>query len=707
MLQQGNYDILEFSPPSSGMNQNISPETLPFSFAYLLENILPKPLGEGVVRFGTRTVTTIPPDLTILKLFPFVKSDGSKQLLLYVQEYIQDVNATTFFVSPDNPYRFSFSSPNNKARYVKDTPIKITYTYNGITTLIDAITHVSNAGNTVTVDLATNSFPPTGGDPAPVITSVFFSSGSLYAFDLETQTLSAALRQNLSVGCIPRFTTYLNTLMICNGVDRMMSWNGTDLVDVFDFIKEETANLTRVDNRNFSFTTPVNFNIADYAIGNSLQIKVNGVTTNTSIAASTLNQQVLTITTTTDLPQFTLNHTEIFYRAFPPRFSFLYVAHDRLWALGEGAAGIGFRSPQEALKVYYTSKPNTITGWFNERTKTVPSIDLSKKHGEPDNLEAICLVGGLMAFVGRQKTQVYQGQNPLPANEGGDFVFNSILSTGVIQGDLVLELPNDTFFITPYGLQSFSTLNVAKQFAATSLNAIDPLINQQVSTLLNSNRNYWRACSFKYDAGGIAGLKIGVNKTLVCLFSTSIESWSLFSGDFEKAISFLPLGNALYISAKNRLYQYGDGKDGSLPIYGDENGSAPVLFSWTLPVIQLNGKRFAAKRYEIQMSYPSSFTVRQQNEMTLSISGDLPKSYKINSPCRFDLRGDLLQTVPLTTNNPPEENSIGFRFDQPYGIFKDRFKFVASRFWMTLSGMTRDGPVGISKCKLYGVIERT
>jgi len=69
------------------MNQNISPETLPFSFAYLLENILPKPLGEGVVRFGTRTVTTIPPDLTILKLFPFVKSDGSKQQHLRLQDF--------------------------------------------------------------------------------------------------------------------------------------------------------------------------------------------------------------------------------------------------------------------------------------------------------------------------------------------------------------------------------------------------------------------------------------------------------------------------------------------------------------------------------------------------------------------------------------------------------------------------------------------
>lgn len=688
--------------PQGGMNQNISPDSLPFSFAYVLENIIPKPLGEGHVRYGTRNVYKFQnPEALILKAFPFLKSDGTQQILLYVHEFVVD-NANTFQVLGDR--QLSFVSPNNAARYLADTVLKIEYTFNGVATLYDTIAQVTTVGTTVTVTIPNNAFPQPLNQVQ--ITRVSFSSGSLYSYDLRTKTLSAALRQNLSVACIPRSATFLNTLMLCNGVDPLLSWDGNQLQEVYDFVKEETAALTRIDNRNLSFTIPTSFNIDDYNVGNLLQIKVNGVTTQTAIAARNLNIQTLTITTTTDLPQFVQNQTQVLYQAWPPRFNFLYVAHDRLWALGAGAATLNFRSPQEALKVYYTYKTNTVTGWFNERTKTVPSIDLSNKHGEPDNLEAICLVSDLMAFVGRNKTQVYQGQNPLPVNEGGDFQFNSILSTGVIHGDLLIELPNDVFFVNSYGLQSFSTLNIAKQFAATPFNAIDPLLQSHVSTLMSSNAEYWKATSFKYDLGSLMGFKLGTNPTLVSLFSTAPYSWSLFSGDFKKTLGFLPFGNNLYLHLANTLISYADGKDGHPPLYGDQNGTSLIPFAWTLPVISPEGRCFACKRFEIQLDYPSSFTIRANNQLNVGVSGDLPQSYQITSAYRFDLRGDLLNTVPLTTDDPVLKDSFGFRLDQPYSILKDRFKFLASRFWLTLSGTTQDGPLTLRKIKLYGILER-
>ena len=90
MPQEGAYDVLEFSMPSQGMNQNIAPDALPPSYAYALENILARPLGEGQVRFGTAEILTLSgspvsnPECVILKQFPFVKPDGAEQLLLYV-----------------------------------------------------------------------------------------------------------------------------------------------------------------------------------------------------------------------------------------------------------------------------------------------------------------------------------------------------------------------------------------------------------------------------------------------------------------------------------------------------------------------------------------------------------------------------------------------------------------------------------------------
>jgi len=709
MLQEGNYDVLEFSMPAQGMNQNISPEVLPSSFAYVLENIVAKPLGEGQVRFGTAEIMSLPnPEFTILKQFPFVKDDGSEQILLYVQEYVQDATAHTFVIR--NNRQFSFTSPHNTARYVEDTTIKVEYTLNGQMTLYDGIASLVSEGNVVTVTLEQNTFPAEA-----VITRISFSTGTIYKYDLDPpislNPLSQPLKKNLSVACVPRSVTFIGKLLICNGVDRVLSWDGTILEEVYDFVGEEAVSLNRIDNRRFSFVASPSFDLSNYAVGNLVNIVVNGATTQTGIVAYTVNGQAVMVTTTTDLPLFAQDHTEIFYQAWPPKFNFLFVAHDRLWALGEGAAGLEYRNPYEALRVYYAAKTNTVTGWFNERTKTVPSLDLSKKHGEPDNLEAICLLGNFIAFMGRKKTQVYQGQNPLPLDEGGDFAFNAILPIGVIHGDLLVELPNDVFFINQSGLSSFSTLNVAKQFAVTSFDAVDPKIQQDVGSMMASNASYRSSCSYRYDGGSIAGFKIGKNKVLCSLFSTTLYSWSLFSGDFEKASSFLALGNRLYLSLHNKIYKYADGNDGTPPCYADQNGKGLIPFSWTLPVIHLKGRRFANKRYELQLDYPSSFTVRQrealrpENQISIGISGDLPKSYQINSPCRFEVRGDALQSIPLQIQDP-QEDSLGFRLEQPFAFLKDRLKFMASKFWLTLNGYTKDGPITFKKIKLYGIIER-
>jgi hypothetical protein len=309
MFQEGNYDVLEFSMPAQGMNQNIAPDNLPLSFAYVLENIIAKPLGQGQVRFGMGDITALPnPEAVILKKFPFVKTDGSEQILFYVQEYTRDARAHTFAIV--DAFTFSFESPDSAAKYIKDTAIKVEYILNGQMTLYDTIAALRVLGTTVTVTLSQNAFP---GEAE--ITRVSFSTGTLYKYELSSHTLSVALRQNLSVGCVPRYATFMGKLVICNGVDRMLSWDGTTLREVYDFVKEETAALTRIDARTFSFTIPASFNLNDYIVGNLLQIKVNGVTTQTAIAGRVVNQQTVTITTTSDLPVFVQDQTHIFYQA--------------------------------------------------------------------------------------------------------------------------------------------------------------------------------------------------------------------------------------------------------------------------------------------------------------------------------------------------------------------------------------------------------
>jgi len=131
MLQEGNYNILEIYPPTQGMNRLIAPEALPQGFAVALENILPTPLGSATVRYGTRRLEgmTLEPDDVILEAFPFVKPNGDKQAVLYVQTFVLDETARNFVVL--NPQSFQFDTDKAIA-FQADTPLKIEYTHAGI-----------------------------------------------------------------------------------------------------------------------------------------------------------------------------------------------------------------------------------------------------------------------------------------------------------------------------------------------------------------------------------------------------------------------------------------------------------------------------------------------------------------------------------------------------------------------------------------------
>ncbi len=718
MFQEANYNVLEFNPPIQGMNRNIAPEVLPQDFASVLENILPTPQGLAMVRYGTKRLrgVNLDPDAVIIEAFPYAKANGDSQMLLYVQTFVQDATAQNFQVLAPN--RFSFDT-TVADKFGVDTPIKIPYTSLGVTTLYATIVNKSVLGQTVTITVQDNSFPlPLHGVR---INSVLFSESGLYVYDLKTATLSTALKTGLSVACVPRSVTFLNTVVICNGVDRVLAWDGSSLSEVVDFVKEDTAkDFNRIEHRRFSFSIDrakaAMFEIAKYQHRNHIQLKIHGVITSTTVVEIQRHGDLITITTSDVLPAFD-HPPELFYRDWPPAFSFMLVAHNRLWALGPGAVGLNYRDPDQALRVYFTYQSNTIHNWFNPTTKTVPSINLAEGHGSCDNLEAIAYVSGLMVFMGRNCTQVWTGSEPLGAAVDPTrpkFEFSSMLPIGIVHGNLVVEMANDVYFVSQNGLLSFSTLNVAKQFAASPSDAVDPLVRQYVTSTTTSNQAY-RACrSFKYKSGAFCGFKIGLNKVLVSLYSTNLYAWSLFSGDFEKAQSFLAtLDNCLYLLIDNRIYQYADGS-GDVPIYGDNHGKDLINFMWIPPVVHLPGRRWANKRFELQCSYPSSFVIDNKNTLFMIINGDLSKTFMQHATYQMQFKGDTLAQVPLVNagdigDNPNEPNphALGFRLDDPYTFPKNRLKFISSSFSLSLNGSTLSGPLYLKKIRLFGIAERS
>ena len=693
MFRGGRFDVLEIPLPPQGMNQNVAPEVLPLTQAYILENIIPLPLGKGRVRHGTQMLpgVNLPVDATIQEIFSYRKKDNQAQLLLYVQEFKQDTSMRQPSVLDGGTVRFNTTQAS---RYIKDTPLKIIYEKNGTQTLYADIKSVGVADQTVTLKLAENSFPiPFAGGS---ITSIWVPFGKIYLYDLKAQT-TTLLKEDLAIHSVPRSVFFKNHLVICNGVNRMMMWDGATLQVIEDFVAEQAGQFTRLDNKRVSFTKTDSFEIGKYQNNNLIQLKVNGVISTLEVVDAAVNEDVVTLTTQEDLPQFTgQDQVELFYRDFPPAFSYLFVLHNRLWALGEGAVGLEYRP--DPMTVYFAYRPESLTHWFDERSKQVPYIDIAYKHGKPDNLEAIASMGEHIVFLGRHQTQVWTGRNPLDVDS---FFWHATLDGGIVHGNLLVPVANDVFFISPQGLMSFGTLNIAKQFALSSLQDVDPLIRKYLKDVMLSNKAHRRCRSFDYEEGPFVGFKIGENKTLVAITDTGLTGWSLFSGDFGEATSFHADLGVLLLAIKNKVLTFEDGKK-TPPIFQDQG--KPILFTWTLPVLSFKSKKFACKWGELSLSYPSSFVLDDQNEIKIRVYGDLRQTFDLESPYTSSFRGDVLETIPLSSTS--DARDLGFRLNEPYAPHQVRLRFVASKFWVTLHGRAADGPLALEKLLLYGRRER-
>ena len=704
MLKESEYDKIPLIPPISGMNQNISEKILPSEFSYYLLNILPTPLGKGTVRHGDKLIFE-DEDLTyrIIRAFPFQNTNGNEQIIRYGQQFKTYVGAISKIISDVN--KITIEGGNTDV-FVKDSYLLLQYDFDGIAYppsyyFIKSVTEVEDG---IEIEVEDNSFPgPVPEEGYPII-SLSYASGVLDVFDITTGDLVAGQKiEDLSVTCIPRGDFIDSMYFICNGVDKIMTWDGTILKVYTEFVKEFANTFNRIDNTHFSFISNAQFIIGKYFVGNLINLKVDNATTTLTVTNIGVVGNIITITTQENLPAFGGQaRVELFYQDSPPPFSFLKAAKDRIFALGPGAAGIAFRDPFNALRFYgsYT-KSTDINGFkfISEVTKTVPSTDISGKHGISDNLEAIAVYGSNMVFMGRHHSQVWQGDDPTTSQLPTSLSHVATIPEGIAHGDLLIELSNDISFISPTGNVSFSTLNVAKQMAATSFNAIDPLIRQHLKDISKSNLAY-RACrSFKYGSGAFAGFKIGFNDLLVSKYETQLYAWSVFSGHFTKAYDFVNFpGSSLYLFIGGKIFQYADGVN-SKTIYGDNDGNDPIDFAITWPIN--NKKRWCNKRYEIQFYYSSSVFSDDRNYINIIINGDLRKTFSLQDSYTFDFKGDVLGTVNLSV-----DGGKGLSLDKPYAFHNNRLHFIGLNFFVSIIGQAVDGPLSFEQLRLFGISER-
>lgn len=705
MFYESAYDQIILNLPISGMNQNISENILPSQFAYYLLNVLSIPVGQGTVRFGTKIVFE-DEDATYksIRNFRFQNANGNTQIIRYGQKYKTFIGAESKTISGANKITIQGGNINV---FTKDTYLLLQYNFEGIlypSSYYFIKNIVEIAEDTIEIEVEDNSFP----DPVPEegypIVSLYYASGVLDVYDVTTGTLVPGQKiEDLAVACIPRGEFIDSKYFICNGVDKIMTWDGTVLKVYTEFVKEFANTFNRIDDNNFSFISNNVFMEDKYFDGNLINIKVDEIISTLTVSDIQIANNIITITTEEDLPAFGGQaRIELFYQDSPPPFSFLKKAKDRLFALGPGAAGINYRDPFDALRVYATStKSIDLNGlrFFSEILKEVPNLDISDKHINIDNLEAIAVYGSNMIFMGRHESQVWQGDDPTTTQLPTSLSHVSTLPVGIAHGDLLVELPNDISFISPTGNMSFSTLNIAKQMAATSSNAINPLILEQLKDISVSDFAY-RACrSFKYSSGSFAGFKIGFNDVLVSLYETQLYSWSVFSGDFAKSSDFVTgLNSSLFLFINGKILQYADGTNSEV-IYADNGGSDPIDFGITWPV---NLKKiFCNKRYEIQLDYSSEVFIDNRNYINININGDIRKTFNIESSYKLEFKGDVLGTVKLS-----EDGVKGLSLDSPYSFPKERLQFVGLNFFISIIGQAVSGPISFKQLRLFGIYQR-
>lgn len=553
----------------------------------------------------------------------------------------------------------------------------------------------------------------------PELNTLFNSYGYIKVLDVTTNSFLAATLDGLSVACVPRAEYFAKNLWIYNGVDDVMTWDGATLEVYEEQIKERAGSFNWIDARNFSFIPDASFDIAKYAVDKSIRlvsIHLNAILQDltTTVVAITQVDDLVTIQTAEDITEFTgQDKLTLFYFDKPPKFSFMKGAHDRLWCLPAGAVSLEYRIPDLAMRFYYSYKPFSDEAdfkFFNEKTKTVPSEDISAKHGVADNLEAIVQLSGNLVFMGRQKSQVWSGIDPLTEGSADYFKWSVTLPVGVYHGDLIVELPNDAQFLSQNGFVSFGTLNIAKQFAASNTPNMDILATKYLSTIDN-NYQYRSCASFKYPGGGFCGFKIGQNDIIVSKFHSSFFWWGIFSGDFTASSCFLStLDDCLYLYVGNKIYRYADGFGGSPIRYGDQDETRFINFIETKYVNNVK-KRYANKRYEVECDYSSSLIVNTENIIKIYISGNLRNSFTLEGEYKLPLKGDLLGTIALVDGgiagiDPPDPTALGFRLDSPSHPKKGRLKFLSNNFAVTLAGQIKNGPFILKKIRLFGMGER-
>lgn len=406
-------------------------------------------------------------------------------------------------------------------------------------------------------------------NPPINVFELWFERASIYKYANDI-IIQNPLLEDLSPNVIVTSINYNNCLLICNGIDPVLIYNGITLEELKSDVQITlNENLVIVDNHNLTIKVS-----SDYEVELQKYLYVNGAIKITNASNITFQDNVITnIVFNVALNVLTINITvqdniianakNIIYKKEIPRFNNISIINDRLFALDSGITEFDkFRPASKSMLVYYCAKRKSLFDWYNKKG-IIESMNLAVNSNKPDDLQCIVQFQGRILFWGKESVQIWTGTDPTIMDdrqdiEFGDFRWHKTENIGLFQKTMYIELPNEFIFLSKYGISSividgFNNININLKFAST--------INMQVKKQLenvSTNREYRGLTCFLYPYGNFVGFKFLYNCYVYQLLNNGV--WVVFNESFTQSKCFLynPINKNLYLINNNTMLLYSD-----------------------------------------------------------------------------------------------------------------------------------------------------
>jgi|GEM_PF-1402237 len=499
------------------------------------------------------------------------------------------------------------------------------------------------------------------------------ASGRLYVLE---NNVWREVFSGLDRAGVLRSAYFDDRLILCNGVDDVLVWDGVNMVPIVQWIIDPSTGLTRVDDDTFTIESSLEL----YGVGTVVRcIDTDDNVFESVVASVSASGDVLIVNLEDAIVPLGLNNVS--YAAKPPKFREVYAAHDRLWGIGDTPLSNGFGDSDVRMRVYYTAGVNDPTAWYDAEG-FLQSINLTDKTNTVDELLAMRVKDGLTLFFGRENIQVWGGYDP---SVTGDFSWRQTLPVGAVHPALIIDMPNDISFVTKAGVRTLSRVLQTEELAVGDVGReVDTQFARDVAALLQDENLYKQATSFSAIGQGWFGFRLN-GKSLIFQVNGSGQGWSEFDGLFASADAFLVGSDALKVASGGQILAYADG------VFSDDG--APIRVEWFTPWISpaRGFKRFAAMAFEVLTEQGAALALSVQRYREYDTSRPVLLSTTANVAADFWNESDW--DVSYFDNGMPEVQTV-------------RDAFVASVLAYRVMEESTSGPLTVFGMRLYGVRER-